>query len=126
MELIYIGTLDDVKLYGTDRIEKISEIDRAYSIKTTTEKIITSYKLLQGVKQDDRKWDKLYYSRFVRAAKQLETVFDGNWEIIKKCLIEISDGFTKSNLSWTLDTVVKHAYNWKLKREKGDANDGRK
>lgn len=79
--------------------------------------LVILYKVTKGVDYDNRVWDKIHFGRATRSAKEILMIL-GSFETSKKCLEELAEKFESNDLSWTLETIVKHAFDWKL--EKGD------
>lgn len=78
------------------------------------------YKLLKLVPKDDRAWDKVHFARTKRSTKQLIEVV-GNRELALDCMDQLAAQFTKAGLSWTMETILKHAHEWKQKRGNHDS-----
>lgn len=77
--------------------------------------LVMNYKLIKEVEYDDRVWDKRNWGRSMAAAKDLLEICK-IYEMSKRCLEELSKHFNDSNLSWTFETVTKHAHDWKNKQ----------
>ena len=81
-----------------------------------------AFKMLQGYPKDDKAWDKLNFSRFASSAKRL-LEFMGNWQDAVDCEQEIYERLTAKGLTVTLETITKHAADWKKdKQEKGGSH----
>lgn len=63
---------------------------------------------------DDREWDERHWARVSASAKALLKI-TGGIDDAKQCLGEIGEEFDKKGLSWTLETVVKWAHEWRKK-----------
>lgn len=86
------------------------------------QKIVTAFKMLQGYSKDDQAWDKLNFARFSAPAKKL-LEFIGNWRDSVDCAQEIYEKLTSKGMTVTLETITKHAAEWKKdKLEKGELN----
>lgn len=83
--------------------------------------LVMAYKLVKGFREDDRAWDKRHWARFSPSAKKLLEVFEGDIEKAATCLKSIAERFNNDGLTWVLDTVVRHADEWKLREEVGPA-----
>jgi len=116
--VILIGDLIMIKAKQDSSSKEPLKNVEEYQTKSLEQKIVVAYKMLKGFNQDDREWDKLNFGRYMKSAKQLSTYFKGDWDTLKKCLISKSEDFNNAHLSWTLETVVKHAPDWKLKHDK--------
>lgn len=88
-------------------------VESKYEAKTDIQKIVRGFKAVLGVDLDDRNWDKVYFRRYSRPAKELLTLFNGNVSATADCIDGISSILDKKNLSWTPETIVKHASDWK-------------
>jgi hypothetical protein len=77
-----------------------------------------AYKVTRGIDYADRSWDRIHWKRVSRAAKEL-LVICGSLRTADLCLMDIAKGFEDRELSWTLETVVKHAHDWVTKKHKG-------
>lgn len=76
--------------------------------------LVLSYKTLKGVEYDNRAWDKTNWGRCMRSAsnilESLKTLKNAD-----RCLLEISKKMEDSNLTWTLETIERHAHEWAIK-----------
>ena len=84
-----------------------------------TAALVMNYKLLKGVEYDDRSWDKRHWMRCSKSAKELLEICD-IYEVARRCMEDLAESFKNSDLSWTLETITKHAHDWKQKRRKKD------
>lgn len=80
--------------------------------------LVYAYKVAKGFQKEDRAWDKANWSRFAKPAKEMADLF-GHWKLAVDCIEALAKGFDAKGLDWTLETIAKHAHEWKLKREKG-------
>lgn len=78
-------------------------------------KLLLCYKTMQGYELDDASWDRIYFRRFAVVAEELVLVFGGDYKIAVACLSDLGDAFTQKGFTWTLDTIVKHAAEWRYK-----------
>lgn len=92
-------------------------------VPTDLQKVVKAYKLLQGYPKDDSGWDKLNFARCCKPAKQLLD-FLGGWEPAVDCLQDIYEKFTGRGLTVTLETVVRHASEWKMNNCEKEARNG--
>ncbi len=88
---------------------------------TTVQKIVLAYKVTKGFKKDDKGWDALNFKRFTKSAKQLVDYFKEP-KLAVQCIVELADKFNEKNLDWTLETIVKHAADWKAKEKGHETN----
>jgi hypothetical protein len=79
---------------------------------TEIQKVVLVYKLASGHPKDDAGWDKLNFARCAKSAKALIEYF-GKWEDAADCVQEVYEKLTSKGLSVTIETVVKHASEWK-------------
>lgn len=85
--------------------------------------VIKAWKIQIGVDKDDRAWDRVYFKRFARPAKDLLILF-GNWKDAVDCIQSVYESLTDAGFSCTLDTVIKHANEYRLKLQKEKNNGG--
>lgn len=81
--------------------------------KTDVQKVVMAFKLSMGVQRDDRDWDGVYFRRYSRAASDLLALFRKDVGRVADCIEAVSGVLTRKGLSWTPETVVKHASDWK-------------
>jgi len=86
--------------------------------------LVIFYKITKNIEFDDRFWDSKNFARNMLSAKDLLKIC-GTFADSKLCLEQLSVQFDKANLSWTLETIVKHAYDWKSKQGGIDGNNVR-
>lgn len=82
--------------------------------------LVYAYKVKKGVPKEDRQWDKVQWRRCSKSATQLLATFAGDVVAAVNCIDELGDQFGEKELSWTLETVLKHAHDWKLKQTEAD------
>ncbi len=104
--------------------ESSIEKKKPYIADTPLKKIIVVYKQVKGFKPDDCKWDKLNFARYIKSAKKLMDYL-GDLQTAAECIVETGEMLDNKGLSWTLETIVKHVSDWKLKRERSDEHDKR-
>lgn len=91
---------------------------------TDIQKIVIGFKMIQGYPKDDKAWDKLNFSRCSRSAKALLD-FLGGWKLAVDCSQDIYERLTGKGLTVTLETIIKHAAEWKKDQmEKGGFKNG--
>lgn len=90
--------------------------------------IVMFYKALKKhIPFDDVAWDKQHWPRCAKAAKSLLTICE-TYEASKACIDELAEGMEEANRSWSLETVVRWAHEWKVKhagRDYGATNSAR-
>ena len=84
---------------------------------TPVQRIVLSYKTMIGIHELDKSWDKLYFSRFSKSAKQL-LEFLGSETQVHQCMEEEGLFLSTKQLDWSLETIVKRATEWKQRGEK--------
>jgi len=62
---------------------------------------------------DDRSWDKTHWPRSAKAASAVLKVC-GSYESARACIDEVSESMGEK--SWTLETIVRWAHEWKAKQ----------
>lgn len=80
---------------------------------TPVQLVVTGFKIAMGIPDTDKTWDKVYFPRYTRSAKDLLTLFQGNIDKCADCIESISLAMSKKGLSWTPETIVKHASDWR-------------
>ena len=81
--------------------------------------LVIFFKVLKGVEFDDRVWDKRHFARNMDSAKDLLEICK-SFDAAKRCLEELSKKFDELGLTWTFETITKHAHDWKQRRGKGN------
>lgn len=81
--------------------------------KTDIQRVVAGFKAVLSVSDDDREWDRVYFRRYSRPASELLTLFGGDIERVADCIDQVSSALDKRRLSWTPETIVKHAGDWK-------------
>jgi hypothetical protein len=66
-----------------------------------------------NVPDDDREWDAVYFRRYSRPAADLLRLCGGDVLVVADCIDQVSAAMEKKGLSWTPETIVKHAGDWK-------------
>lgn len=80
---------------------------------TDVQRVVHGFKAVLGVSDDDVGWDKVYFPRYTKSAKDLLTLFEGNLDRVADCIDQVSAAMERKKLSWTPETLVKHAGDWK-------------
>lgn len=85
--------------------------------------LVLSYKTLKNIQYDNRSWDKTNWGRCMRSAvniiETLKTLKNAD-----RCLLEISRKMEDSGLTWTLETIERHAHEWATKNIKRENENG--
>lgn len=79
---------------------------------TDIQKVVTVFKLAQGVEKNDTDWDKVYFGRFTKPAKDL-LLITGGWPNAGNCVQDVYERLTAKGLTVTLDTILRHATEWR-------------
>ena len=72
-------------------------------------KVIKGWKVLNGIPtegDESKRWDVVYWPRYVRAASQLIFLF-GSWEEAVSCMEYIFYEMKKKNFQCNLETIIK-------------------
>lgn len=77
--------------------------------------VVWAYKCAKGFDPQDRKWDKRNFARSSKSAKELLDIFDGLALKAASCIVALAERFDSRQLDWKLETIVKHAEEWKIK-----------
>jgi hypothetical protein len=83
---------------------------------TSIQKVVLIYKGAKGIPEEDKAWDRVNFPRYTKSAKLLLEIFNNNIGEIIACICELGEKFDRSDLTWTLETIVKHASEFKLKQ----------
>jgi hypothetical protein len=86
--------------------------------------IVIFYKVLKGVEYDDRLWDKKHFARNMASAQDLIEICK-DYEQAKRCIEDLSGKYESIQFSWTLETIVKNAHEWKNRRGKNNDKQSR-
>ena len=88
-----------------------------YVLKDDLARVVVGWKMVTGYKKEDREWDKAHWGRTAKTARKLLD-FIGNWRDAVDCIEDIRADMTKKNLSCTIETVLNHSADWKLRYKK--------
>jgi hypothetical protein len=87
---------------------------------TPVQQAVRGWKVISGFELEDREWDRLYFKRTAASVKRLID-FLGSWEAAVDCIEDVYKRFTEKGLTVTVETVVKHAADWKKDRQELEA-----
>jgi hypothetical protein len=73
---------------------------------TPVQIVIRYWKELQEIPADNKAWDRVFYKRYARSAKDLVELM-GDVEKAIECIKFLVEHFESSNLNYTLETIVK-------------------
>lgn len=90
---------------------------------TPVQKVVLVYKMATGYEKDDKSWDQLNFARCSKSAKALID-FLGDWEKAADCVQDVYERLTSKGLTVTLETVTKHAADWKKDMSEREAKRG--
>lgn len=82
---------------------------------TDVQRIVTAWKMLTGYPKEDSSWDKLNFARCSKSAKSL-LEFIGDPGNVIDCMQDIYEKLNGKGLTVTIETIVKHASDWKKDR----------
>lgn len=108
----YLATLSWV----IDKVKEKNVIDKKTDTNPDTEHLIRAYKILKGVDKNDVTWDAINKTQYLIDKVKALIDFCGNKDSAMKCLEDVSEEMSSKGLSWTFDTICKHADSWKNKR----------
>lgn len=80
---------------------------------TDVQKLVLGFKAVMGVDPEDKGWDAVYFRRYSKPASELLKLFGGEGPKAADCIDAVVQALEKRGLSWTPETVVKHAGDWK-------------
>lgn len=83
---------------------------------TSLQRVVMGFKIRSGAEKDDQAWDKAYWARYSKSGKQLLGLMGGDSDMALDCTDDVCDWLEKKGLSWTPETIVKHAFSWKQGR----------
>ncbi len=86
-------------------------------------KIVYVFKMCQGVEKEDKGWDRVYFPRFSKPAKELLQLL-GDWKAAADCVQEIYEKYTSLGFTVTMETIIKHATEWRKDRREKEASHG--
>ena len=104
----------DVKTLG-ERVVEREEYAPPDKTKDPVGAMVFAYKLLKGVKADDRKWDKRFWVRWVKDAKEIVTSI-GEINDAISFLQHHAEKLQGANYSWNLHTIADRAVEWKARQ----------
>lgn len=79
------------------------------------QQIVEAYKMAKNVSRKDKGWDKQNFSRYAKAAKGLLDCFKGDLSRAGAYVFAQGEEFDSKNISWTLETIARHAWDNKGK-----------
>ncbi len=85
------------------------------SVSEPVRKLLQCFKVMQGFKRDDSRWDQTYFKRYADEAEELLDLFEGDYRTAAMCLASLAGDFRAKELRWTMSTILKHAAEWRFK-----------
>jgi hypothetical protein len=79
--------------------------------------LVLFYKTLKRVPYDDRAWDRQFFPRAMKRIQELLAVFDGDAAMTGRCMKALADHFYELGLTFTLETLISHAYEWRAEQD---------
>lgn len=106
-------TPDEMKILARcpaclQKIEKSIESDDVL-------RVVRVFKIACGFDPFDKKWDKIYCCRYAKPAREL-IEFIGNWQDAADAIQDISEKMKSLGRTFTLETIVNHAAQWKMEK----------
>ncbi len=80
---------------------------------TNVQRVVRGFKIALNVAEDDKAWDRVYFRRYAKAASDLLILFEQDVGRVADCIEAVSRAMERKSLSWTPETIVKHAGDWK-------------
>lgn len=82
-------------------------------VTTPVQNVVKAFKITMKVDQNDTAWDKVYFRRYARPAKDLLDLFGNDLGWVCDCIESVAMALDKKGLTWTPETIVKHAGDFK-------------
>lgn len=89
--------------------------------KTDIQKVVLTYKIVSGYDKEDKLWDKINFARCTKTAKSLIEFVGGDWHMAADCIQDIYEKLNSKGFTVTIETVLKHAAEWKKNRQERSA-----
>lgn len=89
--------------------------------------VMRAFKEAKGIDADDANWDKKFYKRFIRPAKEILSIFDDNHMRAIGYILTEGSRLDESGLDWGLDAIIRAAgrdYSKIFGGNNGSLNDG--
>jgi len=80
--------------------------------------VVMAFKTLKGVAPENRDWDKRFWARWVKDAKEIVNAIGGVDNAIS-FLKYHSEKLSRANYSWNLRTIADRAIEWKARQKDG-------
>lgn len=95
--------------------QKIEKKEKKEDLK----KVIWAFKVCSGF-ENDKSWDRVYYARYTRQAKDLLTFLESS-EAAIDCIQDIYEKLTDLGYTPGMDAIVRGAPEWKKERREKEA-----
>ena len=76
---------------------------------TDIQRLILGWKILIGVPQDNKEWDRVFYKRLSRSAKEIISI-TGSIDNALDCMELVIDDCQAKNISYAFDTILKRIH----------------
>lgn len=86
--------------------------------RTDLQKGVLAFKLIMGVPEDDKNWDKIHYGRTAKSVKDL-LAMTGTIENLVKYMHDFSQEYRKKGLSFTIETMARNYHTWMQEKQHG-------
>lgn len=86
----------------------LSYQNKTESVVTPLQELVLYYKELTGCKIEDKKWDKIYFPKYVKTATEILLLCDYDLDKAKKCIKYTINYCNSKGLDYTLHTVIKY------------------
>ncbi len=114
-----ITTNKDIVAVGSSPTSQpVQDLSKPYQIDSPLKRVVCGWKVITGFEAQDRAWDKAHWARTAKSAKTILDFLDGNSTAAIDCCEDIRREMSKNNLTCTIETVVKHMADWKIKNSK--------
>jgi len=77
---------------------------------TDVQRVVLAWKGIIGMDLQDKNWDRTFFSRFSKPARELLEGFGGDWRRTVQCMEFVYNDLRSKNLDCKLETVVKHVH----------------
>lgn len=85
-----------------------------YKIRTPVQFVVGAYKVARGIPLENREWDRDNFKRCSAPAKEILAIFNGDQDKAAESVMAIARWANKKRLSWTLETCLKRASDYKM------------
>jgi len=86
-------------------------------------KVVMVFKIVSGFKKEDKAWDKMFFGRYTKPAKEL-IAFLGNWKDAGDCVQDIYERMKEIGRDVTFETIIKHCAEWKKNKQEKEGTGG--